>query len=397
VSLFARTAQHAATSPAAVALDEYRYSFQQWVNDRLGATGVSETSSGSINTAMRASVVYRCVTLVSGTVATFPIHAKRGRTTLDPAPQIVRRPSPAVRRSVWVEQAVASMLLRGGVYALTDDPSTWRGGYPTRVDLIHPDRVTWDDKDGWKLDNKPVEEYPLGPLWQVPLHVIAGSPKGLNPLEYARKTIYAKLVAQEFGANFFRDGGHPTAILSPETDPGPEGARALKGAFMEATRGNREPVVVPQSVKYTQLQINPDDSQFIDSMRFSDEDLAKFFGVSSAMADIVVSGTSLTYSNITDRREDFKQFTLLLPMYRLEEAMTELIPPGVDVKFNPAGLLKGSITERFATYKTAAEINNLTGETFMSVDEMRDLEDWEELPGNTDPSPVDDTTGGTNA
>ncbi len=373
-------------------------SFSEWVTAMGGGSTITEQSAQTIQSAMRASVVYRCVTLVSGTIATFPIHAKRGRVTLDPGPQVVRRPSPTVRRSVWVEQAVASMMLRGGAYALTDDPSTWRGGYPSQVNLIHPDRVTWDDKDGWKLDNKPVEEYPLGPLWQVPLHVIAGSPKGLNPLEYARKTIYAKLVAQEFGSNFFRDGGHPTSILAPETDPGKEGAQRLKDAFLDATRGTRGPVVLPQSIKHTQLQINPDDSQFIDAMRFSDEDLARFFGVSSAMADIVVSGTSLTYSNITDRREDFKQFTLLLPMYRLEEAMTELIPRPQEVKFNPAGLLKGSITERYATYKTAAEINNLTGEKFMTTEQMREFEDWEPVDHNEgDTPPEEDPTGGTDA
>lgn len=359
---------------------ESRFTFNDWVQTVTGLRGsVSEAGSSSINTAMRASVVYRCVTLVSGTIATFPIHAKRGRVTLDPGPQIIRRPSPTVRRSVWVEQAVASMLLRGGAYGLVDDASMGRTGYPGQVDLIHPDRVNWTAKDGWLLDNKPVDEYPLGPLWQVPLHVIAGSPKGLNPLEYARKTIYAKLVAQEFGANFFSGGGHPTGILSPASDPGEEGAKRLKEKFIAATQ-TREPAVLPQSVTYTQLQISPDDSQFIEAMRFSDEELARFFGVSSAMADIVVSGTSLTYSNITDRREDFKQFTLLLPMFRLEEAMTELVPEIVDVKFNPAGLLKGSVKERYETYKAAAEINNLTGDTFMSVSEMRDFEDWDELP-----------------
>lgn len=398
MSLFAKVRPAAEERPAAPAAQPARgITWQQWVNVAADQTGVTEASSSTISTAMRASVVYRCVTLVSGTVATFPIHAKSGRRTLDPGPQIVRRPSPTVRRSVWVEQAVASMLLRGGAYGLVDEASMVRTGFPSQVDLIHPDRVDWNDRQGWLLDNKPVEEYPLGPLWQVPLHVIAGSPKGLNPLEYARKTIYAKLVAQAFGSNFFRDGGHPTGILAPENDPGADGARAMKGAFVEATRGNREPVVLPQSVKYTQLQINPDDSQFIEAMRFSDEELARFFGVSGAMADIVASGTSMTYANITDRREDFKQFTLLLPMYRLEEAMAELVPDPIAVKFNPAGLLKGSITERYATYKTAAEINSLTGETFMSVDEMRDFEDWEALPDNSDPTPGDDPNGGTNA
>jgi HK97 family phage portal protein len=348
-----------------------------------GGSGVTESSAQMIPTAMRASVVYRCVTLVSGTIATFPIHAKSGRMTLDPGPEVIRRPSLTVRRSVWVEQAVASMLLRGGAYGLVDEASMGRTGWPDHVDLIHPDRVDWNERDGWLLDNKKVDEYPIGPLWQVPLHVVAGSPKGLNPLEFARKTVYAKLVAQEFGSNFFRDGGHPTALLQPESDPGLDGARALKQAFTNATRGNREPVVFPKSLTYTPLQINPDDSQFIEAMRFSDEELARFFGVSSAMADIVVSGTSLTYSNITDRREDFKQFTLLLPMYRLEEAMGELVPGAVTPKFNPAGLLRGSISERYASYKTAAEINNLTGETFMSVDEMRDYEDWEPLPASS--------------
>lgn len=384
MSLFART------PPVAKPATERAYSWSQWMADRIGvASPVSESSSGSIQTAMRASVVYRCVTLVAGTISTFPIHAKRGRLTLDPDPQIVHRPSPTVRRSVWVEQAVASMLLRGGAYGLVDDASMARTGWPGQVDLIHPDRVDWTARDGWMLDGKPIDEYPVGPLWQVPLHVIAGSPKGLNPLEYARKTVYAKLVAQEFGASFFSGGGHPTGIVAPETDPGETNAKLMKQKFIDAASG-RGPVVLPQTIKYTQLQINPDDSQFIEAMRFSDEELARFFGVSAAMADIVVSGTSLIYSNITDRREDFKQFTLLLPMYRLEEAMTELLPDRVDVKFNPAGLLRGSIAERYATYKTAAEINNLTGETFMDVDEMRELEDREPIAKTTTP-------GGTNA
>jgi phage portal protein BeeE len=114
----------------------------------------------------------------------------------------------------------------------------------------------------------------VGPLWQVPLHVIAGSPKGLNPLEYARKTVYAKLVAQEFGASFFSGGGHPTGIVAPETDPGETNAKLMKQKFIDAASG-RGPVVLPQTIKYTQLQINPDDSQFIEAMRFSDEELAE--------------------------------------------------------------------------------------------------------------------------
>ena len=127
---------------------------------------------------------------------------------------------------------------------------------------------------------------------------MAGSPKGLNPIEFARKTIYAALVAQEFGSNFFRDGGHPSALLAPDRDPGTEGAKALKERFKAATSGtNREPLVLPQSVKYEQIQINPDDSQFIEAMRFDDETLTRFFGVDPAMVGVATGGTSLTYAS----------------------------------------------------------------------------------------------------
>ena len=395
MSLFVRKAE----APK-VPRSESRFTFNQWVQTVTGLHGVTASGSGSIETALGQSVVYRCVTLVAGTVATFPVHAKRGRITLTPGPQLLRRPSADMRRSVWVEAAVTSMLLRGGAYGLVDDASMGTTGYPSQVTLIHPDRVDWTAKDGWLLDRKPVEEYPLGPLWQVPLHVLPGSPKGLNPLAYARKTIYASLIAQEFGANFFDSGGHPSAILAPATDPGEEGAKRLKEKFVAATQGaSREPVVLPQSVTYEQIQISPEDSQFIESMRFDDEALCRFFGVDPAMVGVHTGGTSLTYANVVDRREDFKQFTLLLPMYRLEEAMTELLPRPQEVKFNPAGLLRGSIAERYATYKVAAEINSLTGQTFMSVDEMRDFEDWDELPDNPDTTPGDDPSpdGGTNA
>lgn len=375
---------------ASVPVEARSITFNQWVTAASGSGVVTESSASTTTGALRQATVYRCTTLVSGTISTFPVHAKRGRATINPTPSILARPSADMRRSVWVGAAVQSLLLKGGAYGLVDDASMGRTGFPATVTLIDADRVNWSAGRGWLLDNAPVDEYPLGPLWQVPLHVMPGSPMGLNPLEFARKTIFQALVAQEFGANFFRDGGHPTTILAPDSDPGEQGARMLKDKFIAATRGNREPIVVPKSTTVHQLQINPEDSQFIDLMRFDDETLCRFFGVDPAMVGVATGGTSLTYANVTDRREDFKQFTLLLPMYRLEEAMSDLLPGDVEVKFNPAGLLRGSIKERFATYLAGAQISQTTGETFMSVGEMRDLEDWEPLP------PVDDLVDARN-
>jgi HK97 family phage portal protein len=346
-------------------------------------TGVSESSTATVTGAMAHSVVFRAVTLISGTIASFPVHGKHGRTTIAPAPDLVRRPSPLTRRTVWVQTAVTSMLLAGGAYGLVDDTAMGSTGWPSAVDLIDPSRVDWTSRDGWTLDQKPIEEYPLGPLWQVPLHVLPGSPKGLNPLTFARRTIYAGLIAQEFGANFFKDGGHPTAVISPPVgsqDPGDKWATAIKAKIMAIVGGTkREPIILPGGVTWTQMQVNPDDSQFLDLMRFSGEEVCRFFGLDASLANVNTTGSTLTYTNISDRREDFKQFTLLLPMLRLEEAWSELLPGDIEVKMEPAGLLRASLADRYASYKTAAEINQMSGETFLSVDEMRELEDRESL------------------
>lgn len=64
-----------------------------------------------------------------------------------------------------------------------------------------------------------------------------------------------------------------------------------------------------------------------------------------------------------------------MPMRRIEEAWSSLIARPQVVKLNPAGLLQADLLARYQSYKTAADINALTGEVFLSVAEMRELED----------------------
>jgi len=45
------------------------------------------------------------------------------------------------------------------------------------------------------------------------------------------------------------------------------------------------------------------------------------------------------------------------------------------MKFNVNGLQRGDMNARYASYKTAADINTVLGMPLLSVQEMRDLED----------------------
>lgn len=366
----------AGRKPTEVRSDQPGLTVDQWIRLAGGSASVTSTSVQAIETALTQSVVWRCAMKNAATLAAMPVHTKRDlKPVTDPA--IVHDPAgDASLHSSWVFAVVLSMYLRGGGYGLIGSDGSARA---QRVPLLHPDRVTWAEARGWAIDGESADLWPVGRLWHCPMYVLPGSPKGLNPLQYARRALFPGLTAQEFGANFFRDGGHPTAIISPDKDPGEPAAKALKKRVREATEGtNREPIILPQSVKWTQLQVNPDDSQFIELMRLSDEQVCRYMGTPPEEIGISPSGGGLTYANREQRKQDYLQ-ELLFPMQQLEASWSALIPRPQVVKLTPAGLLRADLKTRYESYKIAADINNATGQTFLSVDEMRAFEEREPL------------------
>lgn len=374
-SLSTRTAD--APQEATEARSSFGVDFAAIVRQAMSGAGGAAASLGSSSdpaVAMTHPTVYRSVSKISGIVAQMPWDSFRGTAEVRPQPSLLASPSPgALRPAVWKRTAATSMLLAGGAYALVVES---RGGL--RLNLLNPKRIDWSVGEGWMLDDEPVEEWPLGPLWQVPYQTMPGSPKGVNPLEFARRTTYAGLAANEFGSNFFRDGGHPTAIIATESDPGPDGAKALKERVRRATAGtNREPLVLPQSVTWTPLQVSPEDSQFIELMKFSGAELAGFFGLMPEHVGLPVEGSGIQYSNRENRQQDLLQDAIMPVLLPLEEGLSDLVPNGQRVKFNVAGLLRGDLNSRYNSYESAARIEQMIGEPLLTINEMRELEDRE--------------------
>jgi HK97 family phage portal protein len=351
--------------------------FVRWAHGGQLAA-VSQSSVKSIETALGASVVWRAATKHAATLGAFPVHAYRDGARMLVAPSIVSTPSGDLGelQGSWVAAAVMSMFLRGGINVWLDSDR------PTTAVLLHPDRVDWSQRSGWTVDGKPVGAWPVGNLFHVPLFTLPGSPKGLNPLQYAARSVYPGMAAQEFGGNYFRDGVHPTAVASVDGDPGEDGAKALKERIREATSGtSRDIVVLPRSVTWHQLQVSPSDSQFIEAMRLSDEQVARYMMIPPEELGLASSGASLTYANREQRKQDYLQ-ELLFPIRQLESAWSLWCPPGVSVRFNADGLLRTSLKERYESYRIAAEVGDIVGEPLLTVAEMRELENRVPVQGS---------------
>jgi HK97 family phage portal protein len=159
------------------------------------------------------------------------------------------------------------------------------------------------------------------------------------------------------------------------TQPGltKDQADGLKARWMDAHGGVRGIAVLNATTEFHPISWSLAELSAIEMGAFTDRDVAHAFGMSAHYLDVV--GDSSTYANVQDRAIDFRTFTLL-PWARLvESAMETWLPVGTTMKIRLEGLERANVTTRDTSYTARL------GAGIMTVDEVRDLEDLEPLPG----------------
>jgi HK97 family phage portal protein len=269
---------------------------------------------------------------------------------------------------------VSSLLLRGNVYGKIVDVDKY--GRPAQIELQHPDRVKV------KEDSKGVFVYKYGSetmnpeqVWHKMAYRMPGVRTGLSPIKYAQRTVQLSISAQNFGNQYFEDGGHPSGILTNDTvkTVTQEEAVTIKQRFLSAIRGTREPVVMGGGWKYDQIQIHPDESQFLETQKYAGGAICGFFGVPPEIVGESVEGSSITYANVESRGIDFMKFGLGGWVRRLENWYSAFLPRGQYVKLDASQLLRSDTLSRFQA------LHMLVGSRIITQDEARAMEDWPAL------------------
>lgn len=305
----------------------------------------------TVNTdsAMRLAAVWACVNLITDICAPLPWHAYR--TKGDGTEQriadhpLLTNPSnePSLSAADWRAQAYRSMLLRGNVYGLIKEIGSF--GEPTKIQIIHPDyvsvvrlgplgpyefRVLGQKHELWQAG---------GDLWHVPAFTVPGSPVGLSPIDFGRQSIGLGLATESFGAQWFGDSAIPSGVLSTDQQLNTDQAQQVKQRWNESVQGGRGTAVLGAGISYKQIQVTPEESQFLDSMKFNVQQIARLFGVPPEMigAD---SGNSMTYASIDSRMVGLLTLTGRPWLAKLETAMSALLRSDVTVRASVDDLLR---------------------------------------------------------
>lgn len=135
---------------------------------------------------------------------------------------------------------------------------------------------------------------------------------------------------------------------------------------------------------WTQITINPEDAQMLESRAFSVEEIARLFGVPPHMIGHTEKSTSWG-TGLEQQTLGFQKFTLRRRLKRIEQAIEkQLLTPadraaGVTVEFNLEGLLRGDSTARAAFYQSGLQ-NGWT-----TINEVRALENLPPVEGGDVP------------
>ena len=351
--------------------------------------GSTASTFASVNLAAAESslqkvAIWAAVNLIASLTATLPVDVYEGTGATQrevPAPRVLLDPAgDGYGRIDWTYQYMLSLLLRGnsnGQVAARD-----RLGNPTQIVLYHPDQVQgWrDEKTGlpqWRVAGQTVDD--ASDMWHQRVYSVPGRLMGLSPVAFHAQTIGLGISALRFGSQWFADGAHPTGLLVNENALDAKQARTAKDRFMAALRGTREPVVLGQGWKYQQIQVAPEESQFLETQKYTSADCARIYGPGLPEILGYDTGGSMTYANVEQRSLDLLTYTLDPWLVRVENMWTELLPGEQYARINRGALARTDLLTRYRAHALALQ------NRWKVVNEVREIEDmrpvaWGDTP-----------------
>ena len=345
-------------------------------------------------TAMQTAAVYACVRVIAEAVASLPLHVYRYEDTgtiLSPGHHLYNllhnAPNPEMTSFTLRETLMSHLLIWGNAYAqiLRDNAGRVTALYPllpNKMDVWRSDSgeiyyTYWKDMDEAGSRN---ESSAIILRKDQVLHIPGLSFNGLvgySPIALAKNAVGMAIATESYGAGFFANGAVPGGIVSSEKKSVDVDKirRAWEALFKGSQNGGRI-AVLEEGLKYQQIAIPPEQSQFLETRKFQINEIARIFRVPPHMiGDLDKS----SFSNIEQQSLEFVKYCVNPWIVRWEQAICQsLILPSEKaryfIKFNLDGLLRGDYETRMKGY--AIGIQN----GFFCPNDVRKLENMNEIP-----------------
>lgn len=302
---------------------------------RAWTAGRSVLDSRSVP--MLLSTVYRCVDLISDSIAVLPLKTYRidgdgfkEEAKDHPAYYVLdMEPNEDMTRFVFFKTLMTSVLLTGNGYAYIE-----RDGLEVEQLVYIPSgavQIVWiTDRQGVLRKRYKVTGFAELVEPRDMIHVLNFSYDGINDistLEHARQTLSIATSAEESAKGFYDSGGQLSGVLTVE---GARLSKEQKDQIYKTWRERTDPVmgtpngiaVLEGNMKYQPISISPSDSQLLESRQFNVVDICRFFSVSPVKAfDLSKS----SYSTVEATQLQYLTDTALAVITKIEQEINRKI------------------------------------------------------------------------
>jgi HK97 family phage portal protein len=321
------------------------------------------------DTALGLAAVYSCIYLLASSVAQLPINVMRrheGEITAgtDHAAYWLLHDEPNAWQTSykWRETKQAHVCGHGnGFSRLVRSP---RG--ELRSIEMHRPQETMLTKNGnrWVYAARDEDGHPMAisPEDMVHIRALGSDGKmGISPIRQHADTIGLGMATVRYGREFFEGGGRPTGLVTIKGGSLNDNSWVrLKSAWATAVgrlrQSENKTLLLPADLDYKALTIAPEDAQFLETRKLTRSEVAGLFNVPAHMINDLEKAT---FSNISEQAIQFVRHTMMPWVKNWEEELNRRIftraerVAGYYIKFNLAGLLRGTPKERAEFYHYA--------------------------------------------
>ena len=349
----------------------------------LGDGYTFTTNSGTYVTqddSLKIGTVYACVRLIADTIASLPVDSyirqEGTRQQFRPRPTWLDSPDIGVTKEDHFQQILVSLLLNGNSFTriIRDEE-----GEVLALSVLNPQFTEVRRDANGRLfyvysARDRIEDVDMIHIRDLTL---PGELRGKSRIDLVKENLGLARALEEFAARFFGQGSTTSGIIQFPGNLSREQAKNLVDAFEDGHKGLRRshrPGILFGGATFEKTGVNPNESQFIESRQFAVEEIARIFRVPPSMIGVTTPGAQ-SYASVEANQLHFLQHTLAPYLAKIESEYSVLLAGRAFIRFNTAGLLRGDIAARNASY--AQGLNN----GYLSVNDVRRFEDMTPIQG----------------
>jgi HK97 family phage portal protein len=357
---------------------------QRYAEDFLSGKDVpTQGNIGSMNaeTAMRISAVFACNRVLAETLGVCPIfeYEKKdtGREAVTDTPEyelLHYAPNPDMTPGAFKESGASNINLGGNFYAQKVKNAA---GQTIQLRPITWDRVKSNvDKATGSLryfidgNSEPMTREKI---LHIPGLSLDGY-TGITPIEFAKNALTVGAYQDQFTRNFYENGVMSSGVFQGPNALSDQAFNRLKKEIKENYAGLKNagvPMILEEGLQYKEVTMKLSDAQFIESKRFTKEEIASLYRVPLHLIQDLSRSTN---NNIEHQSLEFIMYTMLPWFKRWEENLNLQLLSKEDrrkgryFEFKVDVLLRGDAKTRAEAYAKGRQWG------WLSVNDIRRLE-----------------------